>query len=158
MSNFFLLTKPEDLREKLRRDLEKLKAAPTSIDAAYNFFVTAEHMLDWVYPGKAKKDDRTKARKDSILLEICSHLANGAKHFQVEDKRHKSVGATKQFYTGMFPPGMFPPSMFPPSAFGGSIKLIVELMGDAAIQLGPTIGVVELAERVMDFWSKHSLN
>jgi hypothetical protein len=28
-------------------------AAPKDSDAAFNFFVTAEHMLDWVYPKRS---------------------------------------------------------------------------------------------------------
>jgi hypothetical protein len=53
MIGFFDLKTAADLRAKLRRDIEKLRAEPTNPDAAFNFFVTALHMLDWIYPKNA---------------------------------------------------------------------------------------------------------
>ncbi len=54
MEGLFSLKTPADLREKLRRDLAKLLDAPLDADAAFNFFITAEHMLDWVYPNRVR--------------------------------------------------------------------------------------------------------
>jgi hypothetical protein len=90
----FDLKDAHDLRAKMRRDLQRLRAAPLDPDCAFNFFVTAEHMLDWIYPKKAGKADREAAKQSEILLRICSHLANGLKHFEVESKQHDSVSAT----------------------------------------------------------------
>jgi hypothetical protein len=156
MEGIFDLKTPDDLRGKLRRDLAKLREAPLDADAAFNFFVTAEHMLDWVYPKHVNDLKRTQTRESSIYLQVCSHLANGAKHFEVEAKRHKSVDDTGQT-SSYFPPSYFPPSYFPPGYFGGG-RLIVHLKGDAANALGQTIGVIGLAEKIMEFWDAHPLS
>ena len=95
MSGIFDLSSPAGLREKLKRDHAKLKAEPTNTDLAFNFFVTAEQMLDWVYPKNINKQKRIDAKNTSALLRVCSHLANGAKHFEVENRHHDSVKSSE---------------------------------------------------------------
>ena len=68
----FQLTTAADLRAKLGRDLDRLKNEPMNADAAFNFFVTAEHLLDWVYPKNINKARRTKE-----LYPIAGMLAFG---------------------------------------------------------------------------------
>jgi hypothetical protein len=153
MSDFFRLKNAFDLREKLRRDLEKLKAKPLDADAAFNFFITALHMLDWVYPGKTNAK-RVAAEKSSVLLRVCADLGNGAKHFELEIRKETSVSATSQLQGGWF--GLW----LSPWWFGdlfGSERLIVSLAGDASTTLGQIIEVTELAEKLMEYWDKHSL-
>src|SRR5262249_8271723 len=135
MTGVFDLVTAADLREKLRRDLAKFKSEPLNPDAAFNFFVTAEHMLDWVHPKQINKLKREAERKSEILLQVCSHLANGAKHFEVEGSQHDSVSSTG-VRGGHFPPNYFP--HFPSAYFGGP-TLVVRLKGTAATQLGQTI-------------------
>lgn len=153
MPGIFQLRNAADLREKLRRDLAKLKAEPLDADAAFNFFVTAEHMLDWAHPGRAGKDGRTKAKQDSTLLRVCSHLANGAKHFEVEARQHDSISATNTVESIITILDIH--SLTPP--FSLSPKLVVKLKGQAATELGSTIGAVVLAERVMEHWDNQQL-
>jgi hypothetical protein len=155
MQGIFQITTAVDLRSKLRRDLERLKNEPLNSDAAFNFFVTAEHLLDWVYPGRGNQK-RTKERKGSVLLQVCSHLANGAKHFKVEDPQHESVSSTRTA-SGYFPASSFPPAYFPNAYFGAGRRLVIGLEGEAARQLGKDISVIDLAEKVMEYWNKHSL-
>lgn len=153
MIDFFRLRNAFDLREKLRRDLEKLKAKPLDVDAAFNFFVTALHMLDWVYPGKTNAK-RLAAEKSSVLLRVCADLGNGAKHFELETRKETSVSATSQLQGGWF--GFW----LSPWWFGdlfGSERLIVSLAGDASTTLGQIIEVTELAEKIMEYWDKQSL-
>jgi hypothetical protein len=158
MKGIFELKTPADLREKMRRDLAKMKSEPLNTDHAFNFFITSEHMLDWVYPGNANKAKRTNARQNSILLEVCSHLANGAKHFEVEFKHHKSVSsASTMHFFGFWPQSFWPKSYWPNSYWPGRRKLVVKLKGDAVTQLGQVIGVIELAEKVMEYWENHPL-
>lgn len=154
MRGIFGLNSPADLRAKLKRDLARLKSEPLNSDAAFNFFVTAEHMLDWVYPKGTNRQKRTVARKNSVLLEICSHLANGAKHFEVEDPRHKSVSSTETS-GGFFQASFFAPAFFPNAYFGAGRRLVVALDGEAKKQLGPVIGLVDLAEKIMQYWESH---
>jgi hypothetical protein len=156
MSGLFNLATPVDLREKLRRDFQAIITTPLSPDAAFNFFVTAEHMLDWVFPKRANSSKRKNAKANSVVLRICSHLANGAKHFEVEDPQHDSVvaGTTGG---GYFNAQYFAPSYFPHTYFGAGRRLVVKLKGGAAAALGPSIEVLVLAKQVMEYWDKHPL-
>ena len=154
MAGIFHLATAADLREKLRRDLAKFKREPLNPDAAFNFFVTAEHMLDWVHPKKINKHKRTDERKASILLQVCSHLANGAKHFEVDGLHHDSV-SSRGTAGGYFNASYFAPSYFSNAYFGAGRTLIVRLKSTAAAHLGQTVKAVQLAEMVMDYWDKH---
>jgi hypothetical protein len=63
MVGAFDLSTPRPLLAKLSRELDRLQAAPNDVDHAFNFFVTAEHMLDWLHPGHSGK---AKARREDI--------------------------------------------------------------------------------------------
>ena len=63
------LNTPRQLLEKLRVDFERMKREPMSAYAAFDFFVTAEHMPDWLAPKSVKFKEP--------LLQIVSHIANG---------------------------------------------------------------------------------
>ena len=76
------LNGPYDLLAKLGRELDRLRQSPNDADHAFNFFVTADHMLDWLDPGYGAAEKRRKsARENNSLLQLVSHIANGAKHF-----------------------------------------------------------------------------
>jgi hypothetical protein len=79
----FQLKTPVDLYYKLDRELQRLREAPDDPDIAFNFFVTAWHILDWLHPGREGEPQRKRLREGSPLLRLMSHLANGAKHFVV---------------------------------------------------------------------------
>ncbi len=67
---------------------------PADSDACFNFFVTAEHMPEWYLEGKTA--EAAAMRKESKLLALCSHLANGAKHFEVDPLKHMIVTGTAE--------------------------------------------------------------
>ena len=67
---YFDLQSASHLREKLQHDLAQLEEAPMDAYRAFNFFVTAEHILDWRLPGDANRAQRTAARKAETLLQI----------------------------------------------------------------------------------------
>lgn len=92
------LQTPKDLLVKLESDYFRLESDPINTYAAFDFFVTAEHIIDWSFQEQAEK---TRLRKDNTLLKIVSHLGNGAKHFIAE--RHSSV-AGLDFQEGAFDP------------------------------------------------------
>src|SRR4051812_18185088 len=77
------LNTPADLLGKLRHDFERVHENTHDAYAAFDFFVTAEHLPEWC-------GDPTIKRKEP-LLRIVSHLANGAKHFRATDSKHNSV-------------------------------------------------------------------
>ena len=151
MRGFFLLCTANHLLQKLERDFNKLKQHPLDVDLAFNFFVTAEHILDWKYPGRANKSNRKKLRDAEVLLQVTSHLASGAKHFDVEAKHHTSVKDTGK--VGYWPRNYFPRGYWPEGYWPES--LIVNLDGNAASQLSSQISVLDLASFVLQFWQSH---
>jgi len=150
MSRFqgvFELQTPADLLEKLRHDFSRIMQNCIDTYAAFDFFVTAEHLLDWRYPdvgGEANVQARTDLRKNVPLLRVASHLANGAKHFKTTASRHKSVDDTHEHKAE------FDAEEFDPAEFGATDYLVVVLVGDDAVALGPEISVHDLAGRVLN--------
>jgi len=111
MAGIFDLTRSSDLLQKLGRELGRLQAAPDDVDHAFNFFVTAEHLLDWLHPGDRGKYQRKHTRDAGPMLQVVSHIANGAKHFDRLKKHHQSVASTTHqgsyFADGYFARGYF---------------------------------------------------
>lgn len=97
---FAELQEPSDLLKKLKHDLKLVQAEPGDQYAAFNFFVTAEHLVDWCYPDKSDSEinriKRTDLRDSDRVLQITSHIANGIKHFHATARRHKSVSDVKK--------------------------------------------------------------
>ncbi|KAA5545411.1 hypothetical protein FYK55_07100 [Roseiconus nitratireducens] len=148
MAGFLELQNAANLLDKLRHDMKLLEESPLDTYRAFNFFVTAEHLADWQFPGRVNDRNRKQLRRNSILLQICSHLANGMKHFHAEAKHHDTVsGATKN--EGVF--GSVYGNLFG-AVFGREIT--IELDGDAKEQFGEKINAVELANKVLLFWEQ----
>ena len=90
-TGFGALKTPRDLLRKMEHDHARMESEPSNEYAAFDFFVTAEHMLDWIHPGRNNKKVRESVRDSEVLLQVTSHIANGAKHFEATDSCHKSV-------------------------------------------------------------------
>jgi len=143
LDGLFTLLTPADLRIKLEADFARLTAAPEGSReaqyAAFDFLVTAEHIPDWL-------EHQTKAAKSSFRAypdcATASHIANGAKHFHVVDKRHAKSGVAGTIAT----PGAFSPA-FQVNAFQ-SARLLIERT-DGSLE-----NVLELCKRVLDHWKK----
>ena len=119
-----------------------IMAADTSNEfAAFDFFVTAEHMVDWLHP--SRKLDQGQLRAAPILA-LVSHIANGAKHFTATAKRHRSVSSIeKDAYVaeGYVESGYF------------EEPIVVVLTPSEEKVFGCTrIEAVELASRVLEHW------
>ena len=144
---FAPLQQPHDLVAKLEYDFERIRAAPDNVYAAFDFFVTAEHIVDWIFPdtpGSTQAVARKAKRASIELLEITSHLANGAKHFQALAKQHDSVSDVHQA-SGGFDPRAFSPRAFSPKAF--------KMHGlNVYLEDGRVLHVLTLAEDVLNFW------
>lgn len=143
-SGLFELRTPRDLLAKLRHDLARMESNWLDQYAAFDFFITAHHMVDWLYPGDSQRQG--KEVQASALLQVCSHLANGSKHFLATDPRHKSVANT-QLHEGPF-------SQQFSDQFDIS-RLEVHLTGEAANQLGSVISVLPLARQILAFWEAY---
>ena len=148
IKGFFDIKTAQDLLDKLKREYARLQKSPLDQDVAFNFFTTAEHIADWLYPGHANKSKRTNLRNSNLVLEVCSHIANGLKHFKVEAIHHKSVSGTSS-------KSLFNSKMFNNKVFNVMSRLVIDLKGDAAKQLGPSIDVSELARQILEFWEHH---
>src|SRR3989454_12815906 len=146
----FQLTEPRDLLAKLIHDFDRLRESPNDSYIAFDLFVTAEHMLDWLYPGVAGKAQRTAERNSQQILQVVSHLATGAKHMLPEDPRHASVRHSDVAQSGY---GEGPYGVVP---YGGGPYLVVELDGPAAVAFGKIVTPLALAERVLAYWRAHS--
>lgn len=139
---FFDLTTPSDLLGKLEHDFQELTNNPVDTYSAFNFFVTATHLADWVCCGDRKKTK--KMRKDHKLLQIADHLACGAKHFQLGNPAHTSVAdAHRDAYVDAG------------YAQAGHCEepLVVWLSTEEAEHVGAKeLKVLLLAEKVLQFW------
>lgn len=134
--DFFELRTAADLFRKIEDDFRALQAVPSDARLAFNFFVTVEHLPDWLH-------QRQLVRKH-CALRVVSHLANGAKHFVLDDPRHKSV--TKAEVSGYVEEG------YVELGYVADV-LEVHLSPDEAREMGqPVIDVVSLGQKVVQIW------
>ncbi len=141
LNGVFTLRTPRDLREKLEADFVRLSDAdPVSQAAqyaAFDFFVGAWHLADWLASATGASLSSCRSYPDAALV---SHIANGAKHFSVDTRRHTAVRKTSVQSDG-FQPGAFQPDAFPVHQ-----QLVVELEG------GVVEAVLTIASRVLQHW------
>lgn len=145
-TGIFNLSSPSDLVQKLKHDFDRICKSPEDPYAAFDFFVTAEHMIDWLYPDSRYPDSKSKRealRSSSPLLSLCSHIASGSKHFVAIAKHHNS------FSTSYVHPGSFSDGFSSGFDIGG---LVVVLEGDAKTAFGKQIYAHDLAKKVLDYW------
>jgi len=134
--DFFELKTAADLFCKLEGDFADLEASSQDARIAFNFYITAEHLPDWL-------GQRDLVKKHSVLR-IVSHIANGAKHFHLDDKRLKSVINTEKFR--VFEEGVFEQGVF-------YEPLVIHLSSVEAQELGgAVIDAVSLGRKVVEFW------
>lgn len=143
---FAELRVPRDLVKKLECDLERVLKSPQDQYAAFDFFVTAEHIVDWIHPNDRKA--REEVRGSSSLLRITSHLANGGKHFEAKAVHHKSVAdveKSRYVAAGYVEEGYF------------EDPLIVHLTAEEQISFGQDrIEVAVLAKQVYEYWKSNA--
>ena len=138
-----------DLFKKLEKEYEDLESEPHNEYMAFNFFITALHVIDWIYPSKNDKAKRDALEASNVILQICSHIGNGAKHFEATAKKHGTVKDVKSKGTIVAP--------LIKSDNGWrlgptSTHLCIKLDGDAEAKLGKSISAVYLAKMVLEFW------
>ena len=154
VAGVFDLNSPKDLLNKLRHDYQLMEDHPFDSYLAFNFFVTAEAMLDWIYPGQTNNPNRRNLRNSEILLQITSHIASGAKHFSHLSSHHNSLTDTTPtagYFSNYFPKGYFPPGYF------GDGVLLIRLDGDAEMKYGKKITALKLAKEVLEYWDMSNL-
>jgi hypothetical protein len=141
----FELRDAHDLLKKLRHDAQRLQANPIDSYAAFDFFVTANCIVDWVWPS-ASREQLAANRREEVLPRICWHLADGTKHFLL-DAKHDGVDGTK-VKRGAFD------DVSDPTAVDVGV-MTVELEPSEAAELGQSsIEVRQLALLIVEYWSR----
>lgn len=144
LGGFFQLRFPQDLFAKMRYDYERMKREPMNVYPAFDFFVTANHLVDWIWPS-AGREQLKKNRAEHAIPRICEHIANGAKHFLLTAP-HNAVAGLKATH------GAFDPAAFDSNAFDTS-GLFIDLKPDEAAAFGAErITAIDLAQRVLEYW------
>ena len=142
---FVELRTPSDLLAKLQHDIGRMETDPGNEYAAFDFFVTAEHIVDWLHPDN--RQARKTLRESDPLLQIASHIANGAKHFEAKFSHHDSVRSLrKEHYldSACETPGI------------EEETIIVKLSEHEVAKLGCVqFEAVTLAYRLIEFWRIH---
>ena len=141
----FELRTPADLVRKLQHDFLRMEESPEDQYAAFDFFVTAEHIVDWIHPDDEAA--RRALRSSNALLRATSHLANGAKHFQARAKHHRSVvGTEKQRYVD---------SGYVEDGYLGE-PLVIYLEYEESLEIGAReIEAKVLARDVLEYWKRN---
>ncbi len=143
---FFELRSPLDLLEKLRHDYDRLCGRPHDQYAAFDYFVTAAHLPEWL--SKAQCSPGSSDRRTWAIRNICGHLANGAKHFAVNDARHNSIAQADVSRP------TYGEATYGQVTYGE--QLWIELEEEEAEVLGRSAWtVIELAGLVLSHWKAH---
>ncbi len=149
MKGVFGLVNGADLHRKLLWEHSSFLNRPTDPFAAYNFFVTAWHLLEWAFPGSDNASRRAALKKEHSILRVCEHLAVGAKHFEATRSTVNSVVSTRT--AGVWSEGFWAPGVWAEGTW--ETWLEVSLQDDEAEQLGRSIKATDLATRAVDFWA-----
>lgn len=152
MPGWFGFETLEDLLDKLGRDLEKLNQDPGDADTAFNCFITAWSLIDWLHPGDPST--REALRRENPVLQACAHLADGSKHLRLNNPRHVSVRNTARGGNRGARPFRMNPGQRPVSA----TALFVHLEGDAAQQFGSFPSALDLARKTVDWLKTYIAN
>jgi hypothetical protein len=145
---FFELKTPQDLFGKLQHDYQRLAANPTDSYAAFDFFVTANCLVDWTWPS-ATRDQQRDNRRTETIPRICEHLADGAKHFLLTSP-HQGVADTERV-----PGAVYGEMVWGVSRWGMAAHLAVQLEPAEATELGKSsFSAVDLAALVLSYWER----
>jgi hypothetical protein len=141
----FGLTSPRDLLDKLMYDYKRLmddKGQQAMLYTAYDFFVTAYSLVDWVKKHKHLTPPQIKMIYDQMIIKICADIANGSKHF----RRDQIPKTTLKTYSA---PPAFQRTAFQPNAFQTAWSAWVKLSPSEAQEVGVSehCPVLELAKK-----------
>jgi hypothetical protein len=147
VKGFFSLSTPRDLFGKLETDHKRIVADPVDTYAAFDFCVTAWHLVDWKFPD-TRDPNRLAFLQRNPLLRVCEHLAVGGKHLEPDPARHTSVASADD--TSVWARGFWAPKSWAPGVWSGA--LIIRLDGDAKVAIGDSLLIKDFADRVLALW------
>ena len=141
-TGFYDLTSAGELLKKLKWEFSNMANSKAEMEYryhAFNFFVTGFHIADWLHPGNKQLQD---SLKETDILKICGHIANGAKHFQTwpSVKAVRSLDEMKYVEDGYVEFGYFE-----------TLYIKIDPSEVAGFQADP-IGICDFAKKVFDFW------
>jgi hypothetical protein len=149
--HFGELRSPCDLLRKLEYDLARMTSASSDHYAAFDFFVTADSLVDWNWPEQPddqaldsqNREVRRKVRKLEIMPRIAAHIANGGKHFVVT--RHNSITGVEK--ARIYAEGVLEERVF-------YEPVLVHLTSEEAGALGCATSVEAefLASKLLEYW------
>lgn len=148
MAGLFDLVTADDLCSKLDHDYRRVKADPADVFAAFDFVVTAWHLLEWKYPGNKGKIQRNALSEQYPVLALCEHLCVSGKHYEPTDPKLQSVLGS--FRNSAWKRGAWTPGVWAKDAWQDG--LVVELSGAAKAAYGDRITMDQLADLVVEFW------
>lgn len=137
------LQTPADLLGKMASDLDRMLANPGDPFSAFDFFVAAEHIVDWRWPEDRAKRDEVRSRDPAKTV---SHLASGAKHFEATSPRHDSVREVER--EADFGTAVLVRARLAEMRLGslGRPALVITMADDRRVD------AIELARLVFDYW------
>lgn len=140
----FGLTCAADLLRKLEADFERLTREPTDSYAAFDFFVTAHHLPEWLFG--ADGIARVRAlRKTDRVPKLVREIADGGKHLVLTQPPPTTTDGTAVLESryGLGPLGV--------GAYSRGV-LLIHLQEDAAQAWGQsTLDVVGAAQQVLEY-------
>jgi hypothetical protein len=145
VKGLFYLGNARDLLGKMRHDMQRLEQDHVDAYAAFDFFVTARHLPEWLYPQEKAK--QKVLFEGSVLLRVCRRIADGSKHFEPWGPGKDSVKDTS------LEGAAFDPRHFQSNAFQTG-HLMIKLDGDAAETFGELVDVMDLAPQILRFWEE----
>ncbi|PIQ20125.1 MAG: hypothetical protein COW65_16815 [Cytophagales bacterium CG18_big_fil_WC_8_21_14_2_50_42_9] len=150
-TGFINLIDETDLFKKLLWEYEFLIKNSESSFHAFNFFVTAFHLADWIYKGGTRNNENyTNFVKDNIVISLAGQIANGAKHFELKDKRYTE---DKRGIKGIISDNGYVNDGYVQDAYLQN-RLIIKLDNQAKSIIGESIEVIELADFIINFYNK----
>jgi hypothetical protein len=146
-SGIFSLSTPTDLLNKARHDLERLRHNRCDTYAAFDFFVAARHLPEWLYYNDTNTREALFAQH--IELRTSRHIADGGKHFIATDRKHRQVTSTSES-SGAWAPGAWARNAWAGTAWAtGDLVIDLDPADPGTVALGPRISALELAERTI---------
>ena len=148
MAGLFDLVSANDLCAKLDHDYRKVKASPSDVFAAFDFIVTAWHLLEWRYPNSEGRAVRQSLCEQYPVIGLCEHLCVSGKHYTPSNPKLQSLEGS--FRRSAWKRGVWAPGVW---ALGTWLdELVIELSGPARVQFGERLTMEEFADHVMEFW------
>jgi hypothetical protein len=148
----FNLKTPHQLFEKLQRDFAHVKKFPEDSDAWFNFFVTADHLADWV---TGNEDDAKKMQQSHALLRVVHRLSINAKHYEQKPPKPGKLRTSPVESTHEAQVYTWDPNERKPVEAGKAYMLELSPMDAREIGLQDQfVSARNLAYRVVDFWAK----